>query len=332
MKVIKLIPTFAVTAILSIILAATTQSCDKTENEPDNHKPGTTEVTSVTISETSIELEVGANKTLTATVSPNNATFKNITWTSSNQNVATVSAGGVVTAVKAGTATITATSDKAKAECKVTVKEATQQLQEIDVKMEGAINHTTYTKDQTATVTFNRFPASVEEFKKVREKIGGEPHGALALQLMAFEMYRRNNTIGEECIKLNNTSSNVKNVTGRLKELFGKDTYYARPYQVAAFLKGATPKNGYNPTEPYTVQVRVSPSLAYQNSSIFQSTILFLNIKKGDDEYSGNLYVLQTKKPGEPGKNGKFFIVNNSSALHSQVQEKSFDVEWKGLK
>ena len=117
------------------------------------------------------------------------------------------------------------------------------------MKITGKIDHTNYTKGQSGTVEFNRFPATVDEFKAVREKIGGEPHGAVALQVMAMEMYRRDRSIGLECIKLNNTLSNVNAVVSRLKELFGGDINYNRPYQIAAYLKGAEPGNGYNPTK-----------------------------------------------------------------------------------
>ncbi|WP_368501473.1 Ig-like domain-containing protein [uncultured Cloacibacillus sp.] len=67
-------------------------------------------------------LNVGGSSTLTATVSPSNATDKTVTWTTSSASVATVS-GGKVTAVGAGTATITATtSGGQKATCTVTVR------------------------------------------------------------------------------------------------------------------------------------------------------------------------------------------------------------------
>ena len=59
---------------------------------------------------------------LSATVSPNNATDKTVTWTSSNKSVATVSNNGKIKALKAGTTTITAkTSNGKKAICKLTV-------------------------------------------------------------------------------------------------------------------------------------------------------------------------------------------------------------------
>ena len=66
-------------------------------------------VTGITLNETSIVLNPNATTTLLPTVLPENATNKNVTWASSNNNVATVS-NGVVTAVALGTATITATT------------------------------------------------------------------------------------------------------------------------------------------------------------------------------------------------------------------------------
>ncbi len=80
-------------------------------------------VTGVTVSPTSASVTVGSIQQLTATVSPGNASNKNVTWSSSNTSVATVSSTGVVTGVGAGTATITVTTqDQIKtATCAVTV-------------------------------------------------------------------------------------------------------------------------------------------------------------------------------------------------------------------
>lgn len=64
--------------------------------------------TGVSISPSSATINIGSTKALTATVKPSNATTKTITWSSNNTNVATVSASGVVTGKKAGTAKITA--------------------------------------------------------------------------------------------------------------------------------------------------------------------------------------------------------------------------------
>lgn len=83
----------------------------------------TYKVTKVELSQSALTLDVGESETLTATITPENATNKNVTWSSDNQNVATVE-NGKVTAVGAGSATIKATVDGKSAECSVTVNAA----------------------------------------------------------------------------------------------------------------------------------------------------------------------------------------------------------------
>ena len=80
--------------------------------------------TGVSLNKTTVNLTVGATETLTATVAPVGA-YPNVIWTSSDETVATVSLAGVVTAVAAGTATITAKtiSGGFTASCDVTVEE-----------------------------------------------------------------------------------------------------------------------------------------------------------------------------------------------------------------
>ena len=79
----------------------------------------------ISLSESTLSFtEFNETHTLTATVSPSNATNKSVTWTSSNTAVATVDASGLVTAKSNGTATITATTtdgSNKSATCEVTV-------------------------------------------------------------------------------------------------------------------------------------------------------------------------------------------------------------------
>ncbi len=84
----------------------------------------TVPVTNISLDESGIALEVGENQVLTETVNPSDATNQNVTWSSSDEAVATVD-GGDVTAVGAGTATITATTEDGSftATCSVTVTE-----------------------------------------------------------------------------------------------------------------------------------------------------------------------------------------------------------------
>ena len=81
-------------------------------------------VTEVKLDKDSLSLEVGDTATLTATITPSNATNKAVEWKSDDTSVATVDTSGKVTAIKAGTATITATAADGsgeKATCAVTV-------------------------------------------------------------------------------------------------------------------------------------------------------------------------------------------------------------------
>lgn len=85
---------------------------------------GTTivDVTGVKLDKTTATVNAGTPVTLTATVAPEDATNKAVTWASSDATIATVDKNGKVTAVKPGTATITATAGGDKtAECEVTV-------------------------------------------------------------------------------------------------------------------------------------------------------------------------------------------------------------------
>ena len=77
----------------------------------------------VVLSSTTASVTEGKTVALTATISPENAADPSVTWSSSDKTIATVDAAGVVHGVKAGTVTITATSNNKKtATCKVTVK------------------------------------------------------------------------------------------------------------------------------------------------------------------------------------------------------------------
>ena len=79
-----------------------------------------TPVTSVTLNKTTASLKAGETVTLTATVKPDDATDRTVTWSTSDASVATVS-DGVVTAKKVGSATITAKAGDKTATCTVTV-------------------------------------------------------------------------------------------------------------------------------------------------------------------------------------------------------------------
>ncbi len=81
-------------------------------------------VTSIAFTQTELTIEEEQSATLTVIFTPENATDKTVTWTSTNPAIATVSAGAV-TGVSVGTTTITAKHGALTATCTVTVKEKT---------------------------------------------------------------------------------------------------------------------------------------------------------------------------------------------------------------
>lgn len=114
-------------ALALVAAAALFASCEK--------QPKEVAVQSVKLDESAILLYEGETQTLKATVSPSNATNASVSWSSDNASVATVSDAGLVTAVKAGEARITATTkDGGKtATCAVTVKAKIVSVQSVSI-------------------------------------------------------------------------------------------------------------------------------------------------------------------------------------------------------
>ncbi len=110
-------------AIGTTTITVTTEDGGKTATCSVTVKAKVIPVQSVSLDRTSITMTEGDAQTLIATVTPENATDKSVTWSSSNTSVASVSSSGVMTAKSAGTATITVnTNDGRKtAACSVIV-------------------------------------------------------------------------------------------------------------------------------------------------------------------------------------------------------------------
>lgn len=105
-------------------ITVTTEDGKKTATCAITVKEDKVAVIGVKLNSTSLSLTEGDSYQLKATVSPINATNQNVTWKSSNSNVADVDQEGLVVAVTAGTATITVTTEDGNktATCTVTVK------------------------------------------------------------------------------------------------------------------------------------------------------------------------------------------------------------------
>ena len=142
--------------------------------------------TGITMNTASLELMEGETGNLSATVKPTNATNKTITWTSDDTSVATVNASGQVTAVKEGTATITAaTFNGYKATATVTV--TPKQFQTID--------HGVYFEKPS-----DWSDAYIYMFDKSTDSVVGPSWCGTKMTDMGENIY---------CFEYNNTSSNL---------------------------------------------------------------------------------------------------------------------------
>jgi formylglycine-generating enzyme required for sulfatase activity len=139
--------------LLIALFAAVVTSCGE-------DKPETVQVTSVTLNKTRLTLAVGGTEALKATVTPDNATDKALTWTSSAPTVAVI-ADGVVTAVAKGAATITtATANGKMATCEVTVDDNGEQPGSSPLSIDrpgiaATVSAGTYQLQVTATQAWN---------------------------------------------------------------------------------------------------------------------------------------------------------------------------------
>lgn len=114
---------FAALVSFALSFACTPEQNNPSKTDvPEGDEGKTVRVSSISLSPTAITLIEGESATITATVTPNNAENKAFTWSSSDNQIASVDSGNV-TGIKAGNATITATTEDGgkTASCTVTV-------------------------------------------------------------------------------------------------------------------------------------------------------------------------------------------------------------------
>lgn len=118
------------TVLLVVIATLVLSSCKDANDEITN---SIFPVSEVSLNQSALTLTLGSNYTLIATVNPDNATNKTITWTSTNSTVATV-ANGLITPVAVGTTIIAATAGEKTDSCLVTIIEKSNTLINADGK------------------------------------------------------------------------------------------------------------------------------------------------------------------------------------------------------
>ena len=179
----------------SEVAAIIVRIADKTQRKKVVLEKKPVEVESVTLDKNSISMTAGEKESLEATILPNNATDKSITYTSSDSSVATISAVGEITALKEGSTTITVTTNNGKtASCRIEVKKKTP------------INTTVY-EDSKVKITFLR----VEKYKYGDDRVSvycdveNKTNETITIQCDALSLngYSFNNVIMSDDVSAN---------------------------------------------------------------------------------------------------------------------------------
>ena len=198
-------------------------------------------------------------------------------------------------------------------------------VQEIDPE-------TTNFKEATASVEFSNIPSGLTEFKAVYENLFSKSiAGTAAMIPMAMEIYARKPETGRACFDvLCNSSSTVDGIVRILKDCFIPTEYspendqYIQRFIPAALLKGATPANAYKPSEPFTVEMTMSPNGADVDAPLTGGKVTYIYIlANGWDTFQRGVEIFLPY-------NGTQYKVFNCPSCYTQC--KPIQGTWGGLK
>lgn len=133
-------------------------------------------VTSVELNKSTLELKKGESEILSATVTPDDATDKTITWSTSEASVASVDQNGKVTALKSGTATITAKAGEKTALCSVKV---TTPIESISLDRTSVSLEEGHTTTLIATITPNDADVKTVEWSSSNASVASVANGVV---------------------------------------------------------------------------------------------------------------------------------------------------------
>ncbi len=268
------------------VITVTTKDGGKTAKCTVTVKAGTVAVTGVSLDKTSLAMKIGETAILNATVKPDNASNKQVTWSSDKTSIATVDENGKVEAKAAGSATITVTTKDGgkKATCAVSVTAPTIELR------------TQFLEDKTTAATFGNV---------IHFKYGTNYRGTANEFLVVPWDYNKNNVVDDtDASHYTATSSKTANVTVT-KEKIG--SHYA--FVVKAVLNPTSSPEAFSDltftyTGPGGTKITKSTRLCIASSS---ATSAFSYKLKGTQKVGSNVdltsgaFTYTMQKSGDDG-------------------------------
>ncbi len=147
---------------------SSTSSSSSSNSKQKPKTPTTIVATNIKINENEISIKEGESKKLTVTITPENVTDKNVKWKSNDENIATISSTGEITAKKAGKVEITATSSNGKIDTiKINVREEPKLENNNIAKNNSMVNTSTMIKNN------NNINNTTTEIKKDSSFLSG---------------------------------------------------------------------------------------------------------------------------------------------------------------
>jgi hypothetical protein len=244
---------------------------------------GNVAVTGVTLNRTSLDLAVGGSATLVATVSPSNASNKNVAWNSSNPGVASVN-NGTVSAVAAGSATITVTTlDGGRtATCSVTVTGSGGGGGGSVAVTGVTLNQSSFSLavGNTATLTETVSPSNASNkavtWKSSNSSIASVNNGTVTA-VSAGQA-----TITVTTADGGKTATCSVTVTGGS----GGNPTFTSKAEMVAWLKNQAANS---PSAPYTVKLNVNSLPSFFNNSEFSGKYVILDLSDSTFTSIGNI-------------------------------------------
>lgn len=181
----------------------------------------------------------------------------------------------------------------------------------------GRISHNHYKPGQTASCSIAKMPTTEAEFDALQAQIGTEPQGGVMCFLAAMNVYVNNEEEGLSCLQKASYKIGGSDISTLKQKLRGPDDdSYVQKYLPFAHLKGATPENGYTPSNPLTIEVSVNNGRPYSILSAEDAPVIYMNFKtRGTDIGQRSVSVIRPY-------DSDYYVVYDRGGLMMQVQNK----------